>query len=195
MSVVSIKVVGADQVKALAGRVREFTAEVPRVVDRTLEAILANAAGHARELAPAAFGSLRQGIGYLVFRGEGAGVLYSQQAYSSYVHGDGASYYARQPGSAMPPKDALVPWIRLKLRAKAAEAKKAAGKKVAFSRKQASALNDEAERIAFVVARAIQRKGIVARPFLKEALDQQEPLLEPALEAELQAAAERVFGR
>lgn len=195
MSTVSIRVAGAEQMKVLATRCREFSAEVPRVVDRTLEAILVNAAGVARELAPAAFGSLRQGIGYLVFRGTGAGVLYSQQAYSSYIHGDGENYYARRPGAAMPPKDALVPWIRLKLRTKAAEAKKAAGKKVAFSRKQSAAIEDEAVRIAFVVARAIQRKGIVARPFLKEALAQQEPLLEPALEAELQAAAERVFGR
>ena len=76
----------------------------------------------------------------------------------------------RRPGKP-PPSDALIPWVRLKLReTRVSRTGKTRRLKMADS---------DAKSKAFLVARAIGRRGTPARPFMLPAFDDKKRLLGP----------------
>lgn len=102
--------------------------------------------------------------------------------------------YGRRAGAKQPPAEALMPWVRRRIKPKQemSKARKVARRGMGKSGKQlesARAKDDLIRSVAFLVARSIKRKGIRPRPFLMPAFAKHKanvlPRYKAALEAEI----------
>lgn len=110
-------------------------------------------------------------------------VVFSRVRYSLFVHG-GATY-----GAKGPPRDALLAWARRHLAKGILRARASAGESTAGYRPRVK--KSEAESLAFLVARAIKRRGLKPRPYLRTTLEQRAGRVGDLLR---QAAAEALGG-
>lgn len=122
-----------------------------------------------KETAPRDTGRLANSHGYAVDENERQLIVFNRAGYSVPVH------EGRAAGKKAPPYEALIPWARRRLvnsRIQTERAKLDAGVALKGNLRP-SATKDEqkqARQLAFLVARAIGRRGIKPRPWFAEVL-------------------------
>jgi len=92
----------------------------------------------------------------------------------------GVIEFGRRPGARMPPPEVLIPWVRRHLTI--TERTRKGTERTRKPRK-----GSEAERLAFVVARAIKERGIDGKFILESSKEDLKDILETEIQRELTA--------
>ncbi len=121
-------------------------------------------------------GSIAGEVGETVRMGEVIGTVGSPLKHVAVIN-DG-----RRPGEKMPPSDSLELWVRRKIQIKRTHAsgKVKTRKGVELQR---APTPKEARGIAFVIARAIGKKGIEGRKFFEKAVEENQGTIQRILES------------
>lgn len=154
---------GKDRVVRLSG---DATKALRRELTAALRESASNIARSARAMAPRFSGTLRGSI-----RTSTSTRFLTATVRAKAPHAAIVGKVGRKPGSPMPPPAAIVPWVRAHGRAfgirsfKQVRRHRTRAARIAAVAAQAQAL----ARTAFLVARAVAKRGIKARPFLEQA--------------------------
>lgn len=169
-------------------RVVRLTGEAAKALRKELTGALRESAlsiaRTARSAAPRSSGTLRSSI-----RTRTSSRFMSATVRAKAPHAAIIGKVGRKPGSKMPPPEAIVPWVRRHGRVFGIRSFKQVSRRRTRTARIAAVKSEAKElaRTAFLVARAIAKRGIAARPFLEQAGE----LERPRFGARIREAVER----